>query len=204
MKINFLYCYACIAAMQLCWCSGLSAQIDISGNIRTVTNEGIANVNLTLSGPGVTMYAISEVNGDYQFTGVPANQNYTICLDMNTNPLNGVSTFDNVLIFNHIITTNVFTSGYTIVAADATGDNLVDMRDVYRIREMILVIHTDFPGGVPSWRFVPADYPLDPVNPFPLPAPLQCKDISAGTTNITGVDFIGIKTADVNGTAVTN
>jgi hypothetical protein len=202
MKQNSLPFYVCIAAMQVCCCGGLAAQIDISGNIRTESGNNINEVAVTLSGPGVTLYDFSDENGNYQFTGVPENQNYSICLDKD-NPLNGVSGLDRLLIRNHVNTTMPFTSPYTIVAADADGDGLVMMRDVYRIRQMILLVYNDFPG-VPSWRFVPADYVLDPVNPFPLPAPLQCKEFSAGASNITGVDFIGIKTADVNNSVSTN
>lgn len=33
-----------------------------------------------------------------------------------------------------------FTSPYTIVAADATGDGVVNMQDVYRIKQMFLLV----------------------------------------------------------------
>lgn len=139
MKLNSLTFYACIAAMQVCWCGGLAAQIDISGNIRTESGNNINEVAVTLTGPGVTLYDFSDENGNYQFTGVPENQDYSICLDMD-NPLNGVSGLDRLLIRNHVNTTMPFTSPYTIVAADATGDGVVNMRDVYRIKQMFLLV----------------------------------------------------------------
>lgn len=178
-----------------------SAQVDISGNIKTYDNDNMGSVLVTLTGPGVSMNTQTDVNGDYLFSGVPDNQTYTVCVDHDIDPLNGVSTFDLVLIDKHIGLMPPLNSPHKIISADATGDNLVDVGDLMTLRMLILGMISDFPSGVPSWRFVPADWVPAPLNPFPLPLPLQCKEIVVGSSNVTGVDFIGDKTGDVNGSA---
>ena len=179
-----------------------TAKVDISGHVRTYDNENIEGVVVTLTGPGVSMNTQTDVNGDYLFSGVPENQTYTVCVDHDIDPLNGVSTFDLVLTDKHMQFVQLFDTPHKIICADATGDDLVDVADIMTMRMLILGVITTYPSGVPSWRFVPADWVPDPLNPFPLPLPLQCKEIIVGSSNFTGVDFIGDKTGDVNGSAV--
>ena len=177
------------------------SQIDISGNIRTEENENMLNVTVNLTGPGVSLNVQSDINGNYLFSNVPANEPYTICLDHDIYPLNGVSTFDPVLIARHIIAIQPFNTPYKIIGADVSGNGIVSILDLILIRRLILNIDSDF-ANVPSWRFVPADHVFDPVNPFPLPLPLQCKNLPTGNTHLSGVDFIGIKSGDADITAL--
>ena len=184
--------------------SGLSLPAQtISGNVHTEANSAVEDVEVTLTGPGVSQATLSGNNGNFTFSGLPDNQAYQVCLAKNTNPLNGVTTFDAVLLNNHIMNIELLNSPYKIIAAETgTANQPPDLLDIYLMRALILGVLTDLPA--PSWKFIPADAVLNPVNPFPdIPLPLNCKTINLNG-NATGQDFIGVKTADLNGTAVAN
>lgn len=176
----------------------------ISGNVHTEAGDNVEEVTVTLTGPGVSMSMLTGNDGNFSFIGLPDNQTYQLCLSKNDNPLNGVSTFDLVLLSHHIGAIPPPLSPYKIIAADARNDNdLPDVSDLILIRQLILGILTDLPA--PSWKFIAADVTFtDPENPFPdIPLPAGCKTINL-SGNATGQDFIGIKTADMNNTAVAN
>ncbi len=175
----------------------------VSGRVVTEAGDGVEDVQVTITGPGISLSVFTNNDGFYVFNGLPPNQQYEICLEYNIDPLNGVTTFDLSLLSQHILGTNLFNSPYKIIAADADLQNLApDNDDVETLRKLILGIITTTPA--PSWRFVPADFVFpDPANPFGSPFPQGCTTIFI-TNDIIGEDFIGIKTGDFNNTAVAN
>ncbi len=72
----------------------------------------------------------------------------------NTNPLNGVSTFDMVLISKHILGNQVFKNPWTFAAADVNNNGIVSTSDVVELRRLILGIIPKFTNN-DSWRFFP-------------------------------------------------
>jgi hypothetical protein len=116
-------------------------------------------------------------------------------------PLNGVSTYDLVLVTAHILGVKPFTSPYQYIAADVNRDGKVTITDVVLLKKLILGISTDLPDGV-SWRFIPQDYIFpDPANPigggFPERAVIQMSvDPIPWSFN-----FYGIKIGDLNNSA---
>jgi len=179
--------------------SGISQTI--SGQARTETGQGIENVEVSLTGPGVSLQQFTDDNGNFSFSGVPTGQSYELCLSLNINPLNGVTTFDGVVLSKHILDIELLNSPYKIIAAETgTENNPPDVLDLYRMRQTILGVYTEFPAT--SWKFVRADFAFpDPAQPFSYPFPLGCKTMTLNG-NATNQDFIGIKTADLNGSAV--
>lgn len=110
---------------------------------------------------------------------------------------NGVSTFDAVLIRKHILTIDLLDNPYKIIAADVNNSGSVSTFDLVVIRKVILGIEPAFPN-TPNWRFIPANHEFaDPTNPFEGGFPEQIEFM----TGINTVDFIAIKTGDVNGNA---
>jgi hypothetical protein len=184
----------------------VSAQT-ISGNVQTEIGDDVEEVQVTLNGPGGPFVALTGSDGNFSFGSLTDNQTYSLCLSKNQNPLNGVTTFDGVLLAKHINGTQPLNSPYKIIAAETAPESLLpsaslDVLDLYFMRLLILGVITDLPA--PSWKFVPADAVLSPVWPFPdIPLPAGCKTINL-SGNATGQDFIAIKTSDLNGTAVAN
>ncbi len=125
---------------------------------------------------------------------------YEITPTKNDNPLNGVTTFDLVLISKNILGIEPFDSPYKIIAADANKSGSVTTFDIVELRKLILGIYDTLPNNV-SWRFVPKTFMFPNMsNPFQTAFPEK------DTVNVlpdTLVNFIGIKVGDVNYTAVT-
>jgi hypothetical protein len=179
-------------------CNGHS----ISGKAVTEYGDGVQAVEVTVTGPGVLQTVLTDDNGDFMFPNLPTGQSYEVCMSKNDNALNGVNSYDLVLMSRHILGLETLNSPYKLIAADVNLSGTITEDDIVQARELILGISTDLPA--PSWQFVPADVVFpNPANPFEQPFQKGCKQVFL-SGNATGVDFIAIKTADLDGTAVAN
>lgn len=116
----------------------------------------------------------------------------------NTNPLNGVTTYDLLLISKHILGIEPFDSPFKIIAADANQDGKVTTFDIITLRKLILGITDELPNGK-SWRFVPVDFSFfNPANPFqtPFPERIEIPNTADPVPSVFG--FKGVKIGDVN------
>lgn len=167
----------------------------ISGRITTPAGNGLGDVSVGLTNSmGGNWLDMTDQNGFYSFT-VPTGDTYVIDPGSNVLPLNGVSTFDVVLIGKHITGELPFTSPYQIIAADADCDNSVQLIDTIEIRKLILGLYAEFPCAG-SYRFVDASYIFpDPQNPFPFPETITVTNLSGDVIN---QNFVGVKIGDVN------
>jgi hypothetical protein len=150
--------------------------------------------NQLLSTDGCTgNYSLSiSCEGSNQFTIKPIKD---------TKPMNGVTTFDLVLISKHILGTQLLDSPYKIIAADINKTNSVTTSDLVEIRKLILLIIEEFPNNN-SWRFVDAAYIFpNPTNPFVEQFPEMINVSLTPESETSGLDFIAIKVGDVNNSA---
>jgi Dockerin type I domain len=122
------------------------------------------------------------------------------------NPLNGVTTYDLVLIHKHILGIELLDSPYKLLAADANADGKVSLADILVLRQLIYGIYNELPDS-PSWRFVPADFIFsNPADPFQEPIPdriLVPADIDP-VLESSPYKFIGVKVGDVNNSSIQN
>lgn len=173
---------------------------------KTEQSDGIEELDFSISGvnPSGPFYA-NEVVGPFMncnYFDVPLGSNVTVVPVKDDNPLNGVTTFDLVLISRHYRGIELLNSPYKIIAADANRDGLVNMEDSIEFRKLILGVYTELPNNT-SWRFVDKSYTFpDPNNPFAavFPESLSVQNIQS----FVSADFVGIKVGDVNGTAIAN
>ncbi len=175
----------------------------IHGFIETEVNDRVENVMVKLSGDG-TNYDTSYTNeaGTYEFE-VPLLQNYVITPENNEDPLNGVTTYDLVLVSMHILEVELLDSPYKIIAADANHSNAVTTLDLVYLRRLILNIDTEFASNT-SWRFVDKAFEFpNPANPFQtlLPESIIYNNLESGVQD---ASFIAIKIGDVNNSAIPN
>ena len=176
------------------------ALASISGNISTHWGTAMPNVLVQLSG-GATASTRTDAAGNYTFANLSLGQNYTVTPARDTNDLNGVSTFDLSVINKHVLGVESLDSPWKIIAADANGSNSVTTIDIVEGRKVILGINADFPA-VPAWRFLPANTTFaNPANPFSGGLPAGNIQITNLQQNTTGVNFKGVKVADVNNNA---
>jgi len=184
-----------------------ACRLTISGALETIAGDGVGNVSVNISGggnaiPAFSLTGVSNPSGTYTFADaiLPAS-NCTITPYKNDNQLNGVSTFDLVLISKHILGLETLDSPYKIIAADANGSNLVTTADIVDLRKMILGFYDELPNNT-SWRFVDAGYLFpDPANPFSDIFPEHIV-LDAVLTDRLDADFVAVKTGDVNSTVI--
>ena len=168
----------------------------ISGEVRSWKGDAVERV--TMSSANTNYETLSD--GIYHLQ-LPMHNDYTITPDKDMNPLNGVSTFDLVLMTKHILAIQPFTSPYQWIAADVNRSGTITAFDMVQLRRLILAIDDKFQQNT-SWRFVENDHVFTKVNPFGAAFP------EVGTiANLSGdmeMDFTAVKIGDVNGNARPN
>lgn len=184
-------------------CSG-NLTADVHGAIANPAGSGVQDVLVEVSGNGpLTAPVLTNQQGMFQFFGLDLGYDYTLTPNHNQNPLNGVTTFDMVLITRHILNVEKLDSPYKIIAADVNRSKTVTTADIVELRKMVLQIIQTFSNNT-SWRFVDKNYTFpDPQNPFAedFPEFFNINDLSADVNN---VDFVAVKVGDVNMSAITH
>jgi hypothetical protein len=172
----------------------------VAGVIRTESNQSVEGVTVSLSGP-TSNTANTPESGAYSFSNLTLGGDYTVTPVLDANYLNGVSTFDLVLIQRHILGVQPLGSPYKMIAADVNNSRTITTLDVIQLRRLILAIDTELASNT-SWRFIPASYVFPvPTNPWfeSFPEVINVNDLSGDELNR---NFIGVKIGDVNGSAV--
>lgn len=177
--------------------------LTVAGNL-LVSNTAVTLNATPPSGPPATLMATSDNQGNFKFeNAIRAGTNYTVKPFNDENHLNGVSTFDLVLISRHILGLEELDTPYKIIAADANKNNAVTTFDVVEIRKLILGIYDKFPDNT-SWRFVNKAFNFpDPKNPFFVPFPENITR-NGVTEDQLNDDFEPVKVGDVNNSALYN
>jgi hypothetical protein len=75
-------------------------------------------------------------------SNLTAGGDYTVTPVLDANYLNGVSTFDLVLIQRHILGVQLLDSPYKMIAADANNSQTITTSDIIMLRRLILSILT--------------------------------------------------------------
>lgn len=139
---------------------------------------------------------LTNMDGEYVLCPCVACDSFIVTPYKNNDPLNGVSTFDLVLINKHILGIELLDNPYKMIAADANKSNTISTTDIVELRKLILGIYTELPN-VTSWRFIREDYSFpNPANAF---ADLPLPETAIVPPNVN--DFVAIKVGDVNGNA---
>ncbi len=172
----------------------------IVGNINHEDGDPLEDMMVYLEG-GMTLEAPTFSTGRYAFADLPTNRNYSVKPLHDTDYRKGISTLDMVLISRHLIGLQELDSPYKLIAADVDGSNSISTFDLIEIQKLILYLQDEFPNNT-SWRFVDANYEFtNPANPFSSSFPEVCH-INGLTYGQAGIDFIGVKIGDVNGSAM--
>lgn len=157
---------------------------------------------------------VSITNGPCDYNFLSDCDGYSACLCnygdylvtpfKDDNPLNGVTTYDLVLISKHILGIEQLDSPYKMVAANSdVNDDAITTFDIVEIRKLILGIYDVLPQS-PSWRFVDKDFMFpNPNNPFQTAFP-ESKTVTITSSAAGEANFIGMKIGDVNLTHIAN
>ncbi len=176
--------------------------LDIS--LRSETSDGVSKTPVELRADlcGYESYVYQ-----YDHLSVPAPEpgsSFTLRPFKDDNPLNGVTTYDMVLIAKHIMGLEPLGTPYKMIAADANYDGKITTLDIILLRRVILGISQNMPQEE-SWRFVPRDYVFpNPQNPFVPQFPTEIYVPFVSEPPELSYKFLAIKIGDVNNTAVAN
>jgi hypothetical protein len=107
--------------------------------------------------------SITNGGGRYQFNPCNwADGKRDIMPDLDfSDPFNGVTVFDLVLISRHILGLELLTNPFQMIAADANYNGAITTFDISTIRKIILGIEPNFPENR-SWRYIPKMYVGNP------------------------------------------
>jgi len=206
---NADFCETYVIVQDNAGSCGANGTIAVSGALKTEMTDGVAEGNVNVTGsvnfaPPFSYFGLSNNQGVYGISNsVPAASSLTISPVKDDNPLNGVTTYDLVLISKHILGIEPLGTPYKMIAADANKSNSITTFDIVELRKLILGIHQELPANT-SWRFVDKTFTFqNPANPFQAAFP---ENISVGQamSNQMDEDFVGVKIGDVNNTAVAN
>jgi hypothetical protein len=175
--------------------------VPVNGVISTEENETVENVTVTSinTSTNQTFEEITGNNGSFTLFA-EAGIDYIITPYRNNDPLNGVSTWDLVLITKHILGTQPLGSPYKLIAADINNNGVITANDLVELRKVILHINDNYPDNT-AWRFIDANFIFpDAANPWLTDFPEMINFINQGAGGA-DIDFIGVHTGDVNGSA---
>jgi hypothetical protein len=180
----------------------------VAGALATEATDGLSEGSVEIAGssnsvPSFNFTTMSDNAGAYNFNAIPTASNSTITPVKDDNPLNGVSTYDLVLISKHILGLQPLNSPYKMIAADANKNGSITTFDIVELRKLILGIYSTLPNNT-SWRFVDKSYVFpNQNNPFSDIFP-ENKSITNLSANQLNQNFVSIKVGDVNGSATAN
>ena len=172
----------------------------LAGIIKTINKQFIEGVKVQVSGLSGDKIVNTRNDGLFKFSGLDNGGDYTVFPELNKNPLNGVSTFDLLLIQKHVLNTKKIENPYELIAADVNKSGSISILDMLQLRKIILGVDKEFKGNK-SWRFIDANFTFKKeASPYQFPEIVNINDLN-GTAE---VHFYGIKIGDVNGNAVAN
>lgn len=161
---------------------------DVEGVMVTLTATscpGTCNVDETTTGQTVT----------YGFCSPCPNCVFTLRPKLDILPMNGISTFDLLLISKHILGIQAIDSPYKMIAADVNKSNSISTFDIVELRKLILGIYSELPDN-DSWRFIDKNFIFPvPQNAFETQFPEEISNITPPADN---ADFVAIKIGDIN------
>jgi len=180
-------------------CSGDTLVVNVSGAIANEEENPVEDVVVNLSGES-NGSVFTNTNGLYNFASIPIGNDVTVTPEKNDDPLNGVSTFDLVLITKHILGVQLLDTPYKLIAADVNNSTSITTADLVELRKLILAIIPEFSNNS-SWRFVDKAYVFpESSNPWAeqFPEVININDIPA---SVLDADFTAVKIGDVNSSA---
>ncbi len=136
-------------------------------------------------------------NNPFQITDIQENTSIQFELSEPSDDLTqGVSTFDLVLITQHVLGIENFTEPYQLIAADANNDGTISTFDVIVLRQVLLSIAQELPDNR-NWLIFEGNPSTLSENPS-LGNTFWINEIGE---NVSNIEFTLLKIGDVNGDA---
>ncbi|MBP6185302.1 MAG: T9SS type A sorting domain-containing protein [Saprospiraceae bacterium] len=198
---NFDVCIAIVNVQDnMNVCPG-NANGSIQGFVGDNNKDAVENAEISIANMnGIS--TITGTNGSFNFGGLVPGEGYIIQPVKDDHHLNGVSTYDILMIQKHLLGIKALPTPLKLIAADVNKTDNITISDIIDLRKALLSA-TPFTKN-DSWRFIESGYVfLNPTNPFAenWPEVIDIKELPE--TGMT-VEFTGIKIGDVSGDALPN
>ncbi|MCC6463559.1 MAG: hypothetical protein IT260_24025 [Saprospiraceae bacterium] len=196
----------CSFSVSVAECQGITGKLIWEGD----DISGVAQAMVVLSGSASDSDGPTATDGLYSLDGAGATLEITPSKTAPpADPLNGVTVDDALLVRYHVLTTLLITDPYKLLAADVDFNNVINSTDASLIRQAVLGSGTAQQYFIAKpWRFVPTPDPgpgfsgyTPPADPFSAPIP-ESRILTGVAGAVSGQDFYGIKTGDVDATAI--
>jgi hypothetical protein len=196
---NWDYCITTIWVQDNMGACASGGTANVLALIHTPEQEGVEGVTLQMMGHEALASSTNSL-GYGQVAGIPLGADVTLIPSKNSDPLNGVSTFDLLLMQKHLLGIRKITCPYKLIAADVDKNGKLSMGDILELRNRILDPGSEFLKNT-SWRFVNADYVFShPGEPGVFPSSKSIHSLGHGEM----ARFIGVKIGDIDGDAMPN
>lgn len=172
----------------------------ISGKVTDANGAFLAGVTIELLDENGAVVASAANVGPYSFENIATGQTYSLNIKKTGSVLNGLSTYDLVLMHRQILGTGDPLSALKLLASDVNGSNSLSVADLISVRLMILGIITELPEGR-NWGFIPATYQFqNPANPFAEVGNMSRTFVL--NEDINDLDYLAFKYGDLNDSVV--
>ena len=167
-------------------CIGGDPSYTLTGQVNTIENEGINEVEINVSGSTL----LTNVSGFYDYGFIEGG--FTMSCYKNNNPSNGVTGADLIIMRQHILTIASIENPVYLLAADVNNNGVITTADIVAARQVILGNATSFPNNT-SWRFYHGDIETGEI--------LEQIVVPFNSNSDIEVDWTGYKVGDINGSA---
>lgn len=182
----------------LCACQK-APQPEISGHILWEHDlTGLPNTVVNIIGDDTTYQRTADATGAWSCPVEPGS--YMILPYLRCDPMNGIDTADADLIQQHLVG-NPLPTKWKIFASDVNRSTETTAHDCYIIQAATLGNEQarQIIGG--WWTFCPANFNPPMFDGYAVPNYPEGRTVVVGDDDVTGVDFIGFRRGDVNGSA---
>ena len=190
---NVDYCLTTIniESVQNVCNDGENESPEIAGALHTENNAAINGAMIEVNNEGMVS---TDETGAFSLN-VEAGMDVTVAPSYDTEADAGVTTFDLLQIRKHILSTELLSSPYKMIAADANNNGSITAADLVAIRTVILGLSESFANNT-SWVFVDAAYefPTNWTLTDGYPAVININNIEENAS----ADFMAVKVGDVN------
>ncbi len=173
--------------------------VTASGRIYAWNQLGMQNVEVILSGTSpdgsaLSLTTMTDQNGNYTFSNIPAASTFDISCVKNTNFRNGLSTFELYIGQRYLAGSNpaLISSPYQVAAGDVNCSNSFTVADLLTVQRLLVQLIDDFGPDCPSWDFIPDSF-VFPAAVFPYSTVASFVASDADVT----ANFRGIKKGDL-------
>jgi len=177
------------------FCRSVPSFINLQGRVTTSFGEPVGAVKVNLKGEN-SFKTNSDIHGKFQISDIPTADRYNLQTTKDTKHLNGVSTYDLVLLSKHINGVINFSSPYQYIAADVNNSGTITIRDLLELRNLILFQTTRFENHN-SWQIINNSVDLsDPLSPD-----IDVEEVFEAGAIMNRFEYTGVKIGDINASA---